>query len=211
MCGKFTQMASWREVQAFSQPLVADPNEPTVTATPMRFAQVLRLNRDGARELVPMRWGFAEKNAAAPTRPKYMHARCETIDTRPTFAAAFREARGIAFVASFNEGEALANGKTKQWVIAPRDGGALALAVIFEEWRNGDERLDTFVLVTTPPNDLTARITDRMPAILPPEAWPAWLGESGAALSEIKALLKTHDDAGGWSMREQAPPQRRPR
>lgn len=132
MCGKFTQMASWKEVHAFSQPLVADPNEPAVTATLMRFAQVLRLNRDGAREVVSMRWGFAEKNAAAPARPKYMHARCETIDTRPTFAVAFRESRGLALVSSFNEGEALAKGKTKQWVIAPRHGGALALAVIFE-------------------------------------------------------------------------------
>ena len=47
--------------------------------------------------------------------------------------------------------------------------------------------------------------------VLQPEAWPAWLGETEAALPEIKALLKTRDDAGGWTMREQAPAQRRPR
>ena len=65
------------------------------------------------------------------------------------------------------EGEELENGKTRQWVITPNDGEPVAIAVIFEEWRNGADSLLTFVMVTTPPNTLIARITDRMPAILP--------------------------------------------
>lgn len=57
MCGKFTQSASWQEVHAFSQPLVEKaPADEVVTSTPMRFAKVMRLNADDARELAPMRW-----------------------------------------------------------------------------------------------------------------------------------------------------------
>lgn len=211
MCGKFTQMSSWQEVHAFSQPLVVKkPADEAVVSTPMRFANVMRLNATGARELVPMRWGFAGRDDAAPTRPKHMHARCETIDNRPTFAGAFADARGILMVHTFNEGEELPNGKTKQWVVTPQDGQPIAIAVICEKWNNGAEVLETFIQVTTPANDLISRITDRMPAILPRETWPAWLGETEASLSDVKALLRTFEDGGNWTMTEQ-PSNRRPR
>lgn len=153
--------------------------------------------------MVSMRWGFAGKDDAAPTRPKHMHARCETIERLPTFKSAFARARGILMVHTFHEGEELPNGKTKQWVITPNDRQPIAIAVVCEEWRNGPEVLQTFVQVTTPANVLISRITDRMPAILPRDVWPTWLGETDATLEEVKALLQTFEDDGAWTMAEQ--------
>jgi len=198
-------MASWREVHAFSQPLTVSTAQPSelVVSTPMRFAQIMRLNGNGERELVSMRWGFADKKANAPLRPKHMHARAETVDKLPTFANAFAQARGIVIVHTFNEGEELPNGKTKQWVITPKDNEPIAIAVICEQWQNGADVLDTFVQVTVPANALIARITDRMPAILPRDAWPVWLGETWAPSEEVKALLRTYEDGGNWCMSEQ--------
>jgi len=204
MCRKFTQMASWQEVVAFSQPLtVPTGREEVVVSTPMRFANILRLNAAGDREVVAMRWGFAGKGDITPSRPKHMHARAETIDTKPTFADAFRYGRGVLLVHTFNEGEDLPNGKTKQWVITPNDGKPISIAVICEEWRNGAETLQTFIQVTVPANPLISRITDRMPAILRPEDWPLWLGETDASPADVKAVLHTYDDDGGWTMAEQ--------
>jgi putative SOS response-associated peptidase YedK len=121
MCGKFTQLRSWREVHAFSQPLVVkQATDEVVVSTPMRFANIMRLNAAGARELVPMRWGFAGKDDPNPARPKHMHARAETADRLRTFAQAFASSCGILMVHTFNEGEELPNGKTKQWVVTPR-------------------------------------------------------------------------------------------
>ena len=214
MCGKFTQLATWQEVHAFSQPLVIKGSpETVVVSTPMRTANIMRLNAAGERELVEMRWGFAGKDDVVPSRPKHMHARSETIDRLRTFAHAFHHARGILMVHTFNEGEELPNGKTKQWVITPKDGQPIAIAVIFEEWHNGPQSLLTFVQVTTPANALIARITDRMPAILPRDSWDAWLGGTEASPAEIKALLQTYDDGGNWTMTEQQPnrPQRSPK
>ena len=205
MCGKFTQMRSWREVHTFSQPLVAKSDDDIEIATPMRFASVVRLGAHGDREIVSMRWGFAGKDDTAPTRPTHMHARCETIDTRPTFTQAFAHRRGILMVHTFNEGEELPSSKTKQWVVSPRDGQPIAIAVIYETWRHGEETLKTFVQVTTPANALISRITDRMPAILPRQAWPIWLGETDASLDQIKAVLTTFEDRGTWTMTEQSP------
>jgi putative SOS response-associated peptidase YedK len=67
--------------------------------------------------MVQMRWGFAGKKDPNPSRPKHMHARAESIDTLPTFASGFAHARGILLVHTFNEGEELPSGKTKQWVV----------------------------------------------------------------------------------------------
>ena len=77
--------------------------------------------------------------------------------------------------------------------------------MIFQEWHNGPETLLTFVMVTTPPNALISRITDRMPATLPRETWATWLGEMDASLEDVKALLRTFDDGGAWTMEPQQP------
>jgi putative SOS response-associated peptidase YedK len=204
MCGKFTQMASWAEVVAFSLPLTPIPEgEPVTVSTPMRIAKVMRLGEDGGRELAPMRWGFSKPENPS-FKPDHMHARAETIDTRPTFAESFAERRGLVLVETFNEGEALDNGRTKQWVIRPKDRKPIAIAVIWDEWVGDTGSETTFVMVTVPPNPLVARITDRMPAILRPEDWAMWLGEDEAPLKDVKALLDTFNDGGNWEMTEQA-------
>lgn len=205
MCGKFTQMATWEEVVAFSQPLVAIPDEAPVTvSTPMRMAKVMRLGEDGRRELVPMRWGFSKPDNPS-FKPDHMHVRSETIDTRPTFFESFAERRGIVVVSSFNEGEQLPSGKTQQWVIRARDRKPIPIAVVWEEWVGDSGSEPTFVMATTSPNPLIARIADRMPAILPQADWPLWLGETDAPLKDVKALLRMFDDAGAWEMTQQAP------
>jgi putative SOS response-associated peptidase YedK len=77
--------------------------------------------------------------------------------------------------------------------------------VICEKWTNGAETLDTFIQVTTPANALISRITDRMPAILRPEDWATWLGETDASPAGVKAVLRTFEDGGNWTMTEQEP------
>lgn len=204
MCGKFTQLVKWEDMLPFAQALEAMPeNAPATIATPMRFAKVMRLDEAGRRELVSMRWGFSKHGAASPA-PDHMHARGETIDSKPRFCDAFGERRGIVLVETFNEGEQQPSGRTKQWTIRPKDRKPIAIAVIWEEWRSQSGAVElTFIQATVPANALVSRITDRMPAILRQEDWPAWLGERDAPLREIKALLRTFEDDGNWQMGEQ--------
>ena len=210
MCGKFTQMASWREVVAFSQPLVAIPEgQPVTVSTPMRVARVMRMGEGGERELLSMRWGFCKAHSPV-FKPDFMHARGETIDTKIRFSDGFGERRGILMVETFNEGERLESGKTKQWVISPNDRKPIAIAVIWEEWEGEEGPELCFIQVTVPANPLIAKITDRMPAILNQEDWPVWLGEVDAPYTQIKALLRTYDDGGNWEMREQSAPRSKP-
>lgn len=107
MCGKFTAMASWREVVAFSQPLTADRDykgeqDRAVTFRVMSNLPVIVWDRDaGQRRVVPMRWGFPHPQA--PRRPQPIHARSETIDTTKAFSQAFQDGqRGVVLVRTFN-------------------------------------------------------------------------------------------------------------
>lgn len=205
MCGKFTQMATWKEVVAFSQPLgTIVEGQPVTVSTPMRMARIVRLGEDGKREMADMRWGFSRVGNTS-FKPDHMHARSETVDSRPTFSESFAERRGICFVATFNEGEELPSGKTKQWVFSPGDHQPIAIAVIWEDWEGETGVIPCFIQLTVPANSLVSKITDRMPAILREEAWPIWLGEIDASLKDVKSLLRTFDDEGNWEMTEQAP------
>jgi putative SOS response-associated peptidase YedK len=198
-------MMSWREVHAYSDFLRADDASDTEEfVTPMRFAQVIRLNGEGQRETLPMRWGFMDRRAKTPIeRPQHMHARAETIDTLPTFRDAFAHGRGIVVVRTFNVGEEVSRTRTIQHTITPNDGKPLGLAVIWEEWTHRTEgRIFTFCMVTTPANALIRRVTDRMPAIIRPEDWSVWLGEIRAPLEQVKALLAPYE--GDWRMKEAA-------
>ncbi|HWZ69745.1 MAG TPA: SOS response-associated peptidase family protein [Stellaceae bacterium] len=50
----------------------------------------------------------------------------------------------------------------------------------------------SFAIVTTSPNELLAELHDRMPVILAPDHWPAWLGERAADLEELKSFLRPY-------------------
>ena len=67
--------------------------------------------------------------------------------------------------------------------------------------------LETFAMVTVPPNRLIGTITDRMPAVIPYASWGKWLGEGGASVAELKTLLVPFE--GNWTMQEELP--RRPK
>jgi len=185
------QMMGWGELVTLADMLGASDG-PAETVTPMRFATVICLDHEGKRVARRMRWGFVPPDASDPmVGTKHIHARAETIEIKPTFKEAFFNRRGLVVVNTFNEGKEITPTKTEQYVITPRNRKATAIAVIFDRWERRDEVLETFAMVTVPPNDLIATITDRMPAVVDDEDWPVWLGEREATVDEIKACLQT--------------------
>lgn len=197
MCGKFTQLVRFDGLSTFEDAARAaeDANQPAETVTPVRLASVICCNPSGQRRVVRMRWGLMPpgvRNSAG--KPGHIHARAETIDTKPTFREAFASRRGLIVVTSFNEGREITPTKTEQYVLTPIDSTPIAIAVVWErsQMENG-MGLFSFAMVTVPPNALIATITDRMPALIAPEDWPLWLGETNASLNEIKDLLKPSD------------------
>src|SRR5579863_2231189 len=130
MCGKFTAMLSWEDA-VFLEALTAYPvdgsgNDAEITFRVMNVLPVIVWDA-GQRRKVPMRWGFPHR--ADPRRPDPIHARAETIDSKPTFRDAFVDGqRGIVLAKTVNE----APDSGAQHVITPGDLAAVGIAVL---WR----------------------------------------------------------------------------
>jgi putative SOS response-associated peptidase YedK len=200
MCGKFTAMASWAEVVAFSQPLTRaevkeGDNDRVVTYRVMDNLPLIVW--DGvARRVVPTRWGWPQKNWKIP---KFIHARSESIETTLTFAPAFLKGqRGIVVMRTFNEAPSVP-GPTIQHTITPGELGGVGIAFL---WHQLDVpeiggSLPACVMVTVEANQLIKTLpTDRMPVVLADEDWDMWLrGTSDGA----KACLRTVEGVR-WTM-----------
>jgi putative SOS response-associated peptidase YedK len=206
MCGKITQSTAWKEAVEYADLIFGSGADETVT--PMRFAKIIAVDDSGARKSVRMRWGLIPSWETDPHMgSKHIHARVETIDSKPTFREAFAQRRGILPVTSFNEGEEITPTKTRQYVITPK--ATLGIAVIWERWNGPDGALLTFAMVTTPANALISAITNRMPAVLDERDWAKWLGEVPATTDELKAMLKPSE--GDWEMQAAGKPPPPPR
>ena len=203
MCGKFTQMARW-DGCVRPEDFANAPDGPAETITPMRHASVIRLNAEGGRETARLRWGIVPPWTDDAGRAPLLHARAETLEEKKTFREAFLTRRGLVVVSTFNEGKEVAPNKTEQHVIASDDRKPIAIAVIWERWsKKPGAPLETFAMVTVPPNRLIGTITDRMPAVIPYASWGKWLGEGGASVAELKTLLVPFE--GNWTMQEERP------
>lgn len=221
MCGKFTYMATWAEVVAFSEPLVARPsNAPEETATPMRPAPVMHLDEKGARTATEMRWSFTKQRNGRDI-PDHIHARDDKLLSSKLWRPHVEARRGVLIVTSFNEGEQVptykpdrvtptGNTKTIQWTVRPKEGSRLAMAVIYRQHDTADGPVLEFVMCTTPANEGVSRFVvadpdKRMPAVLHEKDIPTWLGETSAPIEDIVARLRTYEDHGAWDMRPASP------
>lgn len=202
MCGKFTAMASWSQVVAYSNAFSsAVPDDREITFRVMANLPVIVWNKEAqTRSVLPMRWGFP--HAKDWRRPQPIHARSETIEITKAFADAFLDGqRGIVLFKTFNEAPDI-EGPTQQHTITPGDGKPLAAAFVWRQFEvpGIPTPLLACVLVTVPANKLIATLpTDRMPAFIAEEDWATWLGECDATVDEVKACLKTVEGVR-WSM-----------
>jgi putative SOS response-associated peptidase YedK len=94
------------------------------------------------------------------------------------FKSVFARRRCIVPADVFYEWKPVESGKQPYAI-----GQPVAFAGLWEgfKWPDGTV-LRTFTIVTTYANKVGGELHDRMPVILEPEDWPAWLGEVEAVL-----------------------------
>jgi putative SOS response-associated peptidase YedK len=89
----------------------------------------------------------------------------------------------------FYEWAKVAGGK-QPYRITMKDGEPFAMAGLWEWWRRGEQRIESFSIIVTAANELCRPIHDRMPVILHPDTWDAWLTTKDAETAS--ALLQPY-------------------
>jgi len=114
-----------------------------------------------------------------------INARVETIETKPAFRTALAKRRCLlpadGYYEWYETGQLTAKGKpVKQPFFIRPESGLLVMAGLYEFWRDpaveGPEGwLTSVTIITTQATDKLGHIHDRMPMIIPPDAWADWL------------------------------------
>ena len=84
------------------------------------------------------------------------------------------------------------NARDRQpYFIRPASGAPFALAALWECWRDpaGGEPLESFALLTTDAGRSVAHVHDRMPVIVPPEAFAEWLDPANEDVDRLDRLF----------------------
>jgi len=137
---------------------------------------IRHLSGKGYRQLDILRWGFIP-GWAKDMKISYrmINARAETLAQKPAFRTAFNKRRCIIAADGFYEW--LHSGKTKQpFFVHMKNGAVFGFAGLWESWNSPEgSTVESCTIITTSANDLVGKIHDRMPVILHPARYEAWL------------------------------------
>ena len=193
MCGRFTLRTPAAAVAERFALLEIPPFSPRFNIAPTQPVPVVRLRPEGPdprRHLAFLRWGLVPGWAKDPAIGNRMiNARAETAAEKPAFRAAWRRRRCLIAADGFYEWRK--EGARKQpYFIHQVDDGPFGFAGLWESWEGPDHgAIETCTILTTDANALIRPIHDRMPVILPPEAYARWLDIDVDRPDELRALM----------------------
>jgi len=199
MCGRFVLTTPISGIQSLFLVEELFNLPPRVNIAPTQDVAAVRLGEDGKRHLAMLRWGlipFWAKDKAIGV--KAINARAEGLAEKPMFREAFARRRCLIPADGWYE---WVGPKTARRPLRYEFEGRqpFAFAGLWESWRDraaGDTRIESCTIVTTEPNRLAAQAHDRMPAVLGPDAFQAWLAQ-GTSREALQALLAPYPDADG--------------
>ena len=215
VCGRYAASRNPDDlVEEFEVDEVAvhEPLEPDFNVAPTKpvYAVLTRRGRDRpehdppTRQLRVLRWGLVPSWAKDPSiGARLINARAETVADKPAFRKAFARRRCLLpadgyyeWYAAGGPGEVAGKQKKQPFYIHPRDAGVLAMAGIYEFWRDRAADPDddggwlwTCAVLTTVAEDALGRIHDRMPLFVEPDRYHHWLDPQRNDPVDLLSLL----------------------
>jgi putative SOS response-associated peptidase YedK len=195
MCGRFVSSSPPDEIaRYFGASLGETLLDPSFNVAPTNEVYVV-LESGETRRVEAMRWGLVPFWAKSPAvGAKMINARAETIATKNAYRRSLEKRRCIIPADGFYEWQKLPGQKAKQPMYIHRaDGDRFAFAGLWEVWRNperpDDPPLHSCTIITGAANEAVAPVHDRMPVMLPPDAWDTWLDNEVRDVAVASRLL----------------------
>ncbi len=195
MCGRFVSTSSAADLAAYfgASPPPGDELGPRWNVAPTD--DVLAVRSDGGeRRLMALHWGLVPWWADHPkVGARMINARAETVATKGAFKAAFAARRVLIPADGFYEWAKVEGAPKQAYFVHRPDEAPYAFAGLWEQWRrkdtDGADLLRSTTIITTEANEAMGEIHDRMPVILPSEAWDEWLDPGNDDVEALARLL----------------------
>ena len=198
MCGRYYRtidkqtIAEELRAQATGDPLAYAPG---YNIAPTTTQPVLRQQRETfGRELVPMRWGlvgFGSKGID-PKRSTF-NARAEGLENSSLWKRPLHRQRCIIPMNGYYEWR---KSDKQAFRFTVGDDQIFGVAGLWDAWKSPEgEWLQSFTIITTDPNTVSASIHNRMPAILHPKDYEEWLDRQEVERPPVH-LLRPFDNFG---------------
>ena len=202
MCGRYVSTRTPQELaEYFGASVDTDPLAPSYNVAPTNDVYAVVSDGELGAVVRSFHWGLVPVWAKdVKIGSKMINARAETLAEKPSFKSLFTRRRLIVPMDGFYEWKAVPGQKAKQPVFIHRaDGEPLAVAGLWTAWRDKADGPDapwlhSCTVITTAANGTMAPVHDRMPALLPEQAWHEWLDPDQHDVTALSALLRPAPD-----------------
>ena len=187
MCGRFAIKNPSAVKEAFQledMPALA----PRYNIAPSQDTAIIRVT-DAGRQLELARWGLIPA-WAKESKGGYatINARAETVDSKPTYRGPCKRQRCIIPADGFYEWHTQDGIKIPHHIGRP-DGAPFALAGLWDRWQGPQGAILSCSIIVTTANQFMQRLHERMPVILAPQDYAAWLDPENQNTQALKQLL----------------------
>ena len=194
MCGRYAVTSSPEAIRALFRYAELPNFPPRYNVAPTQPIAIVRLI-DGQRHFALVRWGLLPSWVKDPRNFSLLiNARGESVLDKPAFKNAMKRRRCLVPADGFYEWKR-DGARNQPFFVRKKGGGPLAFAGLWETWTgpNGEE-LETAAIVTTNANATLAPIHERMPVVIPEDAFELWLNNEAVDAETAAALIAPPPD-----------------
>jgi putative SOS response-associated peptidase YedK len=195
MCARYSLSSPHEAVRRYFGYANEHVFPPRYNIAPSQPVCIVRPSLRGDREAALVRWGLLPAWSKDPTGLSTLfNARSETANEKPSFRGPMRHRRCLVPADGFYEwlGE---KGARRPHLIRRRDRGLLAMAGIWECWLGADgSEIETMAILTVRSNVALSWLHDRMPALLEPDVFAAWLDARTTPVAQALDMLQPAAD-----------------
>ncbi|MGR8931329.1 MAG: SOS response-associated peptidase [Gammaproteobacteria bacterium] len=189
MCGRFDLTASSEALVEHFRLRRAVHFQASYNIAPAQKILNIVALEDQSLKAVKLFWGLVPSWAKDGKNSSHLiNARMETVREKPSFRSAFKHRRCLIPATGFYEWHKLESAK-QAYHIHQRDGQLIAFAGLWEQWQHGADVLYSCTIITTAATGVMQTIHDRMPVIILPAQYHAWLDKE-ADSDDAYALLQ---------------------
>jgi putative SOS response-associated peptidase YedK len=177
MCGRYVISLTLDQLSELFETEDRPNFAPSWNGAPTQTLPVVRRGKAGEQRLSLIRWGLVpswSKTGPDGSKP-LINARSETAAEKPTFRAALSRRRALIPADGFYEWSKREDGSKQPWYITRADDAPMVMAGLWERWGEGEERVDSFAILTQEAGPDIAHLHHRSPVFVEQSDFDRWL------------------------------------